>query len=156
MVEKLLARSRYLALLTVSITLMAAVVLYIYSSFTGLLAMWEVVVNGQADLNSAKTLAVSLLKLVDFFFISIGLQIISSGVYRLFIKEDLSVPQVMMSESFSDLKLTLVRIITIVLLIDFVENAVDQGPSEELMQYGIAIAFVVAAVSWSARLLYEE
>ncbi len=156
MFEKILASSKYLALLTVSTTLLAAVVLYIYSTFTGLLAMWEVVVNGQMHLNSAKVLAVSLLKLVDFFFISIGLQIISTGVYKLFIKEDLSVPAVMASESFSDLKLTLIRIVTVVLLIDFVESAVDKGPSENLMYYGIAISIVITAVSWSTRLLHEE
>ena len=156
MLETLLVKSRYLALLTVTITLLAAVVLYFYSSVTGLLAMWNVLVNEPLHLDSAKVLAVSLLKLVDFFFICIGLQIISSGVYKLFIKADVSVPAVMRSESFADLKSTLIRIITVVLLIDFVESAVDQGPSEELMQYGIAIAFVVAAVSWSARSFSES
>ena len=134
---------------------MAAVVLCIYSTLSGLHDMWQVLVNGDMQPGSAKYLAVSLLKLVDFFFISIGLQIISAGVYKLFIKENLSVPKVMASESFSHLKLTLIRIVTIVLLIDFVEKAVDLGPGEELMHYAVAISLVIAAVSWSSRLLHD-
>ncbi len=155
MLEKLLTNSKYLALLTVSITLLAAVMLYAYTCVAGLIAMWDVLIQGDLHLDSAQTLAVSLLKLVDFFFISIGLQIIASGVYKLFIKDDLSVPNVMAPGSFSSLKLTLIRIVTVVLLIDFVESAVAKGPSVELLQYGGAIAVVVAAVSWSSRLLHE-
>ncbi len=155
MLEKLLSKSKYLALLIAFVTLLSAIVLCVYSSLTGLLAMWNVLADGQMQPGSAKYLAVSLLKLVDFFFISIGLQIISAGVYKLFIKEDLAVPQVMASESFSHLKITLIRIVTVVLLIDFVEKAVDKGPSQELMYYAVAISLVVAAVSWSSELLHD-
>lgn len=153
MLERIILNSKYLALLTVLVTLFCSVVLYLYTSFTALLAVYHAVTEKGFDLDSTKAMAVTFLKVVDFFFICIGLQIISSGIYKLFINPNISLPQVMESDSFSELKLTLVKIVSVVLLIDFVESAVDLGPSRELMEYGIAIAVMLIAVSWGAKSL---
>lgn len=153
MLERIILNSRYLALLTVVVTLFCAVVLYLYTSVTALLAVYQAITDKGFDLDSTKSMAVTFLKVVDFFFICIGLQIISAGIYKLFINPNISLPRVMESDSFSALKLTLVKIVSVVLLIDFVESAVDLGPSRELMEYGIAIAVMLVAVSWGAKSL---
>lgn len=150
MLEKVLLTSRYLPLLTVVITLFIAIALYLVTSVTAVLTVLEAVQDPDLSLGATKVLAVSFLKLIDFFFICIGLQIIASGIYKVFVNEDIALPRALAATSFSELKETLVKIASIVLLIDFVEAAVDIGPSGVLMEYGIGIAFVIAAVSWSS------
>lgn len=59
----------------------------------------------------------------------------------------------MNSKSFVHLKLTLVKLATIVLLLDFVEQALTDTPSRQLMEFGIGIAIVLAGVSWGAKQL---
>ena len=153
MIERIILGSRYLALLTVLVTLFCAIVLYLYTSGTALIGVYQVVTEAGFNLDSTKALAVTFLKVVDFFFICIGLQIISAGIYKLFFNPDISLPTVMEPQSFSELKLTLVKIVSVVLLIDFVEIAVDVGPSRELMEYGIGIGVILVAVSWGAKSL---
>ena len=97
--------------------------------------------------------ALVFLKIVDFFLLSIGLHIIALGVYKLFINESIELPESMGSKSFDELKLTLIKLATIVLLLDFVEQALASRSSRELMEYGIAIAVILAAVSWGAKQL---
>lgn len=153
MLERVILNSKYLALLTVVVTLLCAVVLYLYTSGSALVAVYQVATETGFNLNSTKDLAVTFLKVVDFFFICIGLQIISASIYKLFLNPDIDLPAVLGSSSFSELKLTLVKIVSVVLLIDFLENAVDLGPSRDLMEYGIAIGVVLVAVSWASKSL---
>jgi uncharacterized membrane protein YqhA len=96
-------------------------------------------------------MAVTLLKVVDMFLICIGLQVIAAGVYKLFINDQITLPAAMNPGTFTELKLSLVKISSLVLLIMFVERAVDLGSSRELLEYGIAIAVIMIAASWGSQ-----
>ena len=82
-----------------------------------------------------------------------GLQVIATGVYKLFVNDGLTLPAAMNAKSFAELKISLVLISSLVLLIMFVERAVDLGPSRELLEYGIAIAVILIAASWGTQKL---
>jgi uncharacterized membrane protein YqhA len=151
MLEKILQKSRYLVILTVVITLLCAVVLYVITSVSAIMAMYEALTSGDWSTTATKVIAVTLLKVVDMFLICIGLQVIAAGVYKLFINDQIILPAAMNSSSFIELKLSLVRISSLVLLIMFVERAVDLGPSRELLEYGIAIAVIMIAASWGSQ-----
>ena len=149
--EKILQKSRYLAILTVVITLLCAVVLYVITSVSAIMAMYEALTSGDWSTAATKVIAVTLLKVVDMFLICIGLQVIAAGVYKLFINDQIILPAAMSPNSFTELKLSLVRISSLVLLIMFVERAVDLGPSRDLLEYGIAIAVIMIAASWGSQ-----
>ncbi len=153
MLEAILQKSRYLAILTVVVTLLCAVVLYVMTSVSAIIAIYEALTSGDWSTTSTKIYAVTFLKVVDIFLICIGLQVIAAGVYKLFINDQISLPNAMNTNSFSELKLSLVLISSLVLLIMFVERAVDLGPSRELLEYGIAIAVILIAASWGAQKL---
>lgn len=156
MFEKILLNSRYLTYLTVILTLFCALVLYLVTTIAALTTIYQSVMYEGWEIYSVKTLAASFLKIVDFFLIATGLQIIALGIYKLFVNNSIELPEAMGSQSFSELKLTLVKLASIVLLLDFVEHAFRSGPSQELMEYGIAIGVVLLAVSWgSKQLMYE-
>jgi uncharacterized membrane protein YqhA len=151
MLETILQKSRYLAILTVVITLLCALVLYVITSVSAIMAMYEALTSGDWSTTATKIIAVTLLKVVDMFLICIGLQVIATGVYKLFINDQITLPAAMNPDSFTELKLSLVRISSLVLLIMFVERAVDLGPSRELLEYGIAIAVILIAASWGSE-----
>ena len=153
MLEKIMQKSRYFAILMVVITLVCAVVLYFLASASAILAIYEALTSGKFSTTEIKIYAVDFLKVVDLFLICIGLQVIAAGIYKLFINEQLTLPAAMNTASFSDLKLSLVKISSLILLIMFVERAVALGPSRELLEYGIAIAVILIAVSWGSQQL---
>jgi len=155
MLETILQKSRYLAILTVVVTLLCAVVLYVMTSVSAIIAIYEALTSGDWSTTSTKTYAVTFLKVVDIFLICMGLQVIAAGAYKLFINDQVSLPAAMNTKSFSELKLSLVLISSLVLLIMFVERAVDLGPSRELLEYGIAIAVILIAASWGAQKLSD-
>ena len=153
MLETILLKSRYLAILTVIITLLCALVLYVMTSISAILAMYEALTTPNWDANNVKYYAVTFLKVVDIFLICMGLQVIATGVYKLFVNDGLTLPAAMNAKSFAELKISLVLISSLVLLIMFVERAVDLGPSRELLEYGIAIAVILIAASWGTQKL---
>jgi uncharacterized membrane protein YqhA len=151
MLEVILQKSKYLTVLTVVITLLCALVLYLITSVAAIMAIYEALTSGDWSTTTTKIMAVTLLKVVDMFLICIGLQVIAAGVYKLFINDQIILPAAMNSSSFTELKLSLVRISSLVLLIMFVERAVDLGPSRDLLEYGIAIAVIMIAASWGSQ-----
>jgi uncharacterized membrane protein YqhA len=109
---------------------------------------WPVVALNY-DAGIVKSLAISMLKYVDLYFIAMGLQIIASSTYKLFINENIKLPKAFDTQSFAELKQSLIRIGSIVLLIFFLEQAVQLTSSRDLLEYGLAIAAIIAAFSYS-------
>ncbi len=152
MLEKVLLNSRYLVIVAVVFILLSAFVLYGLTTFASIITISRAIA-GDWDPYSLKVVAASFLKIVDFFLICAGLQIIAAGIYKLFVNNDIELPGAMNSESFIDLKLTLVKLAAIILLLDFVEHALRHGPSLDLLYYGVGIGAVLVAVSWGANQL---
>ncbi len=152
MMEKVLLNSRKFVIVAVVFILASAFVLYFLTALASVITMYNALV-GAWDPYALKVVAANFLKIVDFFLICAGLQIIAAGIYKLFVNSDISLPGAMHTESFSDLKLTLVKLAAIILLLDFVEHALRRGPSIDLLYYGIGIGAVLLAVSWGANQL---
>ncbi|MFQ5924311.1 MAG: hypothetical protein ACE5M4_15865, partial [Anaerolineales bacterium] len=69
---------------------------------------------------------------------------------------DLNVPAGLQVSSFGELKRSVVKLIGVVLLVLFLEQAVKYGPSEDILYFGLAIAAVIAAFGWAISLAPEE
>ena len=153
MLKEILSKSRNLTYIAVVFILVCALSLYLLTTIAAIVTIFNAVTSDGWDVYSIREVAASFLKVVDFFLLSVGLHIIAIGVYKLFIDETIDLPESMNSRSFVDLKLTLVKLATIVLLLDFVEQALSTTEPRELLEFGIAIAVVLAAVSWGAKQL---
>ena len=134
------------------VSLLAALTLYAASA----MAVFKVIIDAvRADLWEpaiAKRTAVSFLKVIDLLLIAAGLQIIAVGMYRLFINENLSVPAPMEVRDFGELKKSIIKVAAIVLVIVFLEHAVNFGPGEHILEFGVAIAAVIASAAWASSL----
>ena len=72
MLENILQKSRYLAILTVVITLLCAVMLYVMTSISAVFAIYEALTTANWSATTVKVYAVTFLKLVDIFLICMG------------------------------------------------------------------------------------
>ena len=151
MLEKILVNSRYLILLGVIVTLICSATLFVVTSVAAIDTLFSTVSTLNFDASVVKALAIAMLKYVDLFFIAMGLQIIASSTYKLFINENIKLPKAFDTESFSELKESLIRIGSIVLLIFFLELAVQLTSSRELLEYGLAISLIIAAFAYSVK-----
>ena len=147
-VERLLASSRYLVLFGVAGTLLAAVCLYVG---TAVVAVKIAIGVFDAGIESymIKQAAVEFMRVVDLFLIATAFQIISIGMYRLFINTEIEVPATMAVSSFSELKGALASIVAVVLLILFLDYAVSSEDLDDVLQLGVAIAAVIIAAGFT-------
>ena len=148
MFEKILFNSRYMALVTVVLMLLCAFALYLVTIFSIFWIFHDAIFNADWSEFKTKAFAVNLLKQADLLMIAAGLQIISAGTYKLFCNNDFELPVAINIQTFADLKVAIARIAVLILLILFLEMAVKQVPSRELLEYGIAIALVIFAATW--------
>ena len=151
MLELILSKSRYLALLTVTITLASSTLLFVFTSISTVTSLTTAFMQFDLDSGLLKSLAISMLKLVDLFFIATGLQIISAGTYKLFINNNVKLPKVMDVQTFAELKLSVIRIGAIILLIIFLEKVVADDPGQSVLEYGLGIAAIIIAYGYFTK-----
>jgi uncharacterized membrane protein YqhA len=114
-----------------------------------------VIFNLPTSTGQGKTVAVELLKLLDLLLIGITLQVIAVSLYRLFItpiklKESQFLGALNIRD-FHDLKITLIQVASVILVILFLEQAVELGGTLETLYLGLAIGIVMAASTFAWR-----
>lgn len=155
--EKLLQSSRILVILTIIVCAASACLLYAasVSIVYGIIIDTVMAIPVKAD--EGKRLAVKLLKVLDTLLIALTFQIIASALYRLFltrtVERDKGLLKALDIKSFHDLKITLMQVASVILVILFLEQAVEVGATLETLYFGLAIGFVVLASMVAARLM---
>ena len=97
---------------------------------------------------AVKIFAVGIVEAVDVFLIAIAVYIISTGLYSLFIDDDLPVPKWMAVRSLEDLKGNLVSVVIAVLSVLFLREVVAWDGSPNIAWFGTSLALVVAALTY--------
>lgn len=147
MIERIIHGSRFLVLVAVATTAASAVLLYGVSLNTMihiLLSLFQEIPN---TVTGSKSLAVKLLKLLDLLLIAITFQIIAVSLYRLFIAPSIVEKPgflgAMDIRTFHDLKKTLIQVSVVIMVILFLEHAVEVGAELETLYFGAAVSLVV-------------
>ena len=149
MFERVLASSKYLVYVTVVMTILAAVALYVAAAMSVVTVIVDAVRAGPWLPTIAKQTAIGFLNVIDLLLIAAGLQMIAIGIYRIFLNRDLPVPSGLQISNFEELKVSLVKLVGIVLIILFLEYAFKLGPGLPILYFGLAIAVVIAAFGWA-------
>ena len=148
--EKLLAGSRFLVLITVAICLIGALALYASGVLIVANLLLDLLSGFPVTTDAGKEVAVTLLKTLDLLLIAVTFQIIGVGLFRLFVREHGELPPAMRVADFNELKASVIRLSIVVLVILFVEQTVELGPSIEVLYFGVAIAMVVGVAVLAA------
>lgn len=153
--EKILQSSRILVLLTIVVCGAAACLLYLSSAVIAYNIIWETLSQLPDTADLGKRLAVKLLKVLDTLLIALTFQIIATGLYRLFLGDvenlDKGLLKAMDIKNFHDLKITLMQVASVIMVILFLEQAVEVGATLETLYFGLSIAVVVVAAVFAAK-----
>jgi len=155
MLENFFERSRLLVFVAVFISAMAALLLYAISVNLIITIIIDSVKSLPGSADEGKRLAVRLLKVLDIVMIAVTFQIMAAGLHRLFIRPASQATRGLLAtlhiESFHDLKTIIIQISIVILVVLFLQQAVDKGATLETLYFGLAAGFVSVCFAWASE-----
>ncbi len=148
MFSSLLGSSRFLVILAVLGSLLAATTLLVYGFIEAILLISNTIESGEVSRKGAKTLALEFIEIVDLFLLGTVFYIIALGLYELFISTNIKVPAWLSISNLDDLKNKLVKVVIVVLGVLFLGQIIGWDGERDLLGFGAAIAIVIAALSY--------
>ena len=148
MIRALLNRTRYLVVIAVAGSLLAAFALLVYGAFEVVAVVIDAAASGTVSAKGAKALALALIEIVDLFLLGTVFLIIALGLYELFISAELDLPRWLVVRSLDDLKHKLIGVVVIVTAVLFLGQVVTWDGERDLLGFGLAVAAVIAALTW--------
>ncbi|HLH60696.1 MAG TPA: YqhA family protein [Ktedonobacteraceae bacterium] len=148
MLRRALAGSRYLVIIAVIGTFLAAIAVLVYGAFTVVATIIDVFTHGGFTTTGAKLLAVDDIELIDLFLLGTVLYIIALGLYNLFIDDKLPVPRWLEIVNLDGLKETLLRVIIVLLAVTFLGYVVNWDGNANILDLGVAVGLVLFALAF--------
>jgi uncharacterized membrane protein YqhA len=143
----MVAGSRYLIVVAVAGIFIAATALLIYGALQTS-ALIVGLFGSPVSAKSAKALLLAAIELVDLFLLATVMYVIAAGLYELFIDDTLPLPNWLVIHNLDDLKSKLIGVVVVVLGVLFLGQVIGWDGQRELLNYGAAIALVVAALTY--------
>lgn len=148
MLPRLISRSRYLVLIAVIGSMLAAFALLVFELVVVVRLIVEVLQAGSATPGAAKAFAVGMIEAVDVFLIAIALHIIGLGFYALFIDDRIELPAWLKFRNLDDLKANLISVIVAVLAVMFLRQAIASYATESLLSFAASLALIIAVLTF--------
>lgn len=147
---RFLASSRYLIFAAVVGTLIGATTLLFYGSAETFGLIRQLIAPTGEPLK-AKALILAFIELTDLFLLATVLYVIAIGLFELFIDDRLDLPAWLEIHDLDDLKEKLIGVLVVVMAVLFLGQVVTWDGERNLLPYGAAIAFVIAALTWFTK-----
>lgn len=148
---RLISGTRFVMVVAVIGIFVGSTALLISGAFDMFIAVWEVI-SGSAAYDSGM-LRITLIESVDTVLVSTVLYMIAIGLYQLFVDGSLSLPGWLQTHGLGDLEKRLAGMSITVLSVIFVTVALESHGTTDILNFGLAIASVIAAISF---FLYQE
>jgi uncharacterized membrane protein YqhA len=148
MITRLIGSSRYLIIIAVVATLLAATALLVFGAIETVAVLAHFIETLDFSSKAAKTLLLSFIEIVDIFLLATVLYIIALGLYELFIDDRVPVPGWLEIHTLDDLKDKLVGVVVVVLGVGFLGQFVSWDGQTNLLVSGGGAALVIAALTW--------
>ncbi|MEL7115447.1 MAG: YqhA family protein [Pseudomonadota bacterium] len=144
----LLGFSRYMIMLAVIGSLIAAITVLIYGFAEALQLVWMTIESGEVSRKGAKALTLEFIEIVDLFLLGTVFLIISVGLYELFIDDNVRLPKWLEIKTLDDLKNKLVGVVIVVLAVLFLGQVVGWDGERDLLGFGVACALMIGALTY--------
>lgn len=141
------ASSRFFAAFAVLGAFLAAVTLYIYGALVVLATIRDTIVLREVNVDGAKRLQVAFVELTDVFLLGTVLAIVAFGLYQLFLDPNLPAPAWLRIDNLDQLTMKVMEVVGLLLGVTFLAFAVEFRLSATILEFGIASAVVIAALS---------
>jgi uncharacterized membrane protein YqhA len=136
---------RFMVLIAVVGLLIGALAVFVFGGIATVNIVIDAFQEGDYTGHGLRSLTIGMVEVVDDFLLGAVLFITASGLYQLFISPDVDVPEWMRIESVEELKGQLVAVIVVMLGILFLGAATEYS-GESILELGIAVALVIAAL----------
>lgn len=120
------------------------IVVLLYGGLESLHAIEGIIQHPEKDMENIS----SILHSVDLIFLGIVIQLLSIGLFELFVHELKKLPAWLLVNDFDKLKLIIVKTSITLVTISFAGKAVTWDGQENIMGYGIGIGAIIAALSY--------
>lgn len=149
MIRRFLVSTRYIMIIPIIGSFLAAVVILIFDLIEVFKVVYEVIAKAlpSSDI-SIKEIAIDSIQVIDLFLLGTVLYIISLGLYELFIDETLPLPNWLRVHTLDDLKASLLGVIVILLAVTFLANVVSWNGTSDILALGIAVGLVLFALGY--------
>ena len=137
----ILERSRYLTLIGILSLLIASFTAFAWGTIKTVTTTLLVI----RSLGTDSSITIELIEIIDIFLISTTILIFAASLYELFIGK-LDLPEWMLAHNLYELKNKLSSMIVLVMAVKFLQKLIDIKDGTELLQRGIAVAVVSAAL----------
>lgn len=148
MMQKLLSSSRYLVLIAVAGSFLAALTLLVYGGISVFQLIADAIMHAEVSSKTGKTLVLGFIESIDLFLLGTVFFIISLGLYELFIDDTITLPAWLVIHTLDDLKNKLIGVIVVVMAVVFLGHVVKWHGEQELIWLGGAISLVTASLTW--------
>ena len=155
MLRKILAGSRYLIVIAVLGSFLAAIGTLVYGGLTVVSVMFEAFSHAIFTVDGVKHLELESIEIIDLFLLGTVLYIVAMGLYELFIDESLPTPKWLVTTSLDDLKVRLLGVVVVLLAVTFLGEVVTWNGSINIVALGIAVGLVLFALGFILRQGFE-
>jgi uncharacterized membrane protein YqhA len=147
MVRRIVAATRYFAVVPVVCIAIGATALMIYGAIETFVVILGAFSEGVTS-KGAKDLLLGLIELVDLFLLATVLYIIALGLYELFVDDTVPVPSWLSIHDLDDLKNSLIGVVVVVLGVLFLGQVISGSSPTDLLTNGLSISAVIFALSY--------
>jgi uncharacterized membrane protein YqhA len=147
-VTRLIGLIRYIIIVAVLATLIAATALILFGTVETYVVIHDVFSKGEFTSKVAKTLLLSFIEITDIFLLATVLCIIALGLYELFIDHHVPVPNWLEIRTLDDLKDKLIGVIIVVIGVGFLGQFTTWNGETNLLISGGGAALVIAALTF--------
>ncbi len=148
MVTRLIGLIRYIIIVAVLATLIAATALILFGTVETYVVIRDVFSKGEFTSKVAKALLLSFIEITDIFLLATVLYIVALGLYELFIDHQVPVPNWLEIRTLDDLKDKLIGVVIVVIGVGFLGQFTTWNGETNLLISGGGAALVIAALTF--------
>lgn len=149
MLGTLLAKSRYLIIVAITGSLLAAALVMLFGVYDIVRILIVILQQGVDEIDVTKKVAVGAVELIELFLLGTVLYVIALGLYQLFINQDIQLPGWLRIETLDNLKERLLATVLVMLAVSFFGYAVTWDGSWNIIAIGLAVGIVILGVSYA-------
>lgn len=135
---------RGLALIPILATFCTSVALMFFAAFKTFELVSDFVLD---DREQHDTYLFSAIEIVDVFLLAVVIQVVSVGLFQLYIKPDTSLPRFLIVKTLDDLKSKLVSVIITMLAVTFLRHTLSWEGGTDIFYFGAGVAMVIYALT---------
>jgi uncharacterized membrane protein YqhA len=147
-VTRLIGLIRYIIIVAVLATLIAATALILFGTVETYVVIRDVFSKGEFTSKVAKALLLSFIEITDIFLLATVLYIVALGLYELFIDHQVPVPGWLEIRTLDDLKDKLIGVVIVVIGVGFLGQFTTWNGETNLLISGGGAALVIAALTF--------